>query len=125
MSTETRIWLTDPAGGGIVEKNNVLVLLHKNLRVIAHAHPPQPLLFNPGELRCTQAALDALGSVAVVQHYEAFLRGEWGAGAADDAKANNHVVQLGRGTIYARPTADTLLISYVHGYSILMLSSEY
>lgn len=122
---EREIWLTDPAGGGMIESGDVLVVQHTNLRVIGTAYLPEPALFDPGELRVTQAALDDLGGVGVVQAYAKFLRGEWGYGERDDIQANNQVIKDGRGAIYDRPTLRTLIVSYLGSYTTLLLNSEY
>lgn len=118
------IWLTDPAGGGVVEFEGGIFVAHKNLEqigVISVNKRP----FNPGELRVTQAALDQLGESGVMKAFASHLVGSWWSEDPDDSAENDHAAAWG-GVIYNIDRARRIMcITYTGDNTTLITSEEY
>lgn len=119
------IWLTDPAGGGMMESPGLIIVQHRNIRIVAQITMPDKPKFDPGELRVTQGALDKLGADGVQRAFEQFIRCEWSDMPQEDKRANDVVVKYRTGILYDFPTPETMTVGYVGDNSTLILRSEY
>jgi len=124
MSLKREIWLVDPAGGGMVESPGLIVVQHKNIRVIATLDNVVPM-FEPGELRCTQMALDKLGVMGVVSAFADHLKGVDWSEYPEDRKANRLALKHGGAAYNMDRKRGVMIITYTGDNSTLIDGSEY
>jgi hypothetical protein len=124
--TTYKIYLVDPAGGGVSEPQpGVLVVQHSLLGEVAEVTPIIETVKNPGELRVTQAALSALGVDGVQTAFLEHIGGMWWGGNKDDNQANNDALKSG-GVIYnIDRKRGVYLITYQGDNSTLITREEY
>lgn len=126
MTTLKReIWLVDPAGAGITANDKgVIIVKHKIIRVIATLDNVV-CMFEPGELRCTQMALDKLGVMGCVSAFADHLKGVDWSEYPEDRKANRLARKHG-GTVYNIDyKRRIMIITYAGDNSTLIDGSEY
>lgn len=120
----TDIYLTDPAGGGMTIRRGVIVVQPLNLRIVATLEDIMPV-FDVGELRVTQAALDKLGVNGVKAAFVDHLKGvDWCTDPED--RALNHRARENGGVVYNVDHRRRIMcITYPGDNSTLITSVEY
>lgn len=122
---EYTIYLIDPAGGGVTESANVMIVRPSIVREIGKISVAQPVILQPGVLGATQGALNLLDESGVLEAYKQHLQGIWW-GNDREAKAENNAALITGGTIYNVDRARKIMcITYWGDNTMLILSEEY
>lgn len=124
MTSRFDIHLTDPAGGGFVMHDGMIIVRHANIGIVATLTDVMPV-YDVGELRVTQMALDKLGVNGVVAAFTDHLKGvDWCTDPED--RAANLAARLAGDVVYnIDRVRGVYLITYPGDNSTLIDSSEY
>lgn len=117
------IVLVDPAGGEIVEIEDLLYITHTVIGTVGVVEVP--CRFVPGELRVTPAALEQLGEEGVIKAFEEHLREQWWNSSREDRKENDRAVRFSGAIYNIDRDRRIMLITYPGDNSTLITSDEY
>ena len=121
------IWLFDPVGGGIIEEPGLIVALPLDLKIVAtldNLDVTSLFIRHPGICRVTNAALEHLGRLRVVEAFDEHLHGRWW-GPPDAHKACTRSARRGEVVVNIDPVRDVYLITYHGDNSTLIMREEY